>query len=187
MLKGPQINDLPEGYFYITAITKNQIKTLIQNSILNHYLFSEDLHEVEYKNIRYIMRLNTYRRDEIRSNRDSKISNIEKFIKVKNEFLNDPKHKRAQVSTAYNQLSKKCDKIGLNFIKPIFNQENRTIGMIDQEQKKEIELLDGCYCLITDLPNIISKDLIHTRYKGLSQVERFFRINRSFRIKRNLC
>ena len=134
------------------------------------------------------MRLNTYRRDEIRLNRDSMISNIEKFIKEKNEFLNDQKHKRAKVSTAYNQLSKKCDKISLNFIKPIFNQENRTIGiMIDQEQKKEIESLDGCYCLITDLPNIISKDLIHTRYKGISQVERAFRTNSSFRIKTNLC
>lgn len=176
MLKGPQIESLPKEYSYITAITRSQINTLIKNSVLNHDLFAEDLQEVEYENIRYIMRLNSYRREEIITNRTEKILRLESFIKEQNEFLTDPKHKRAKLSISYNKLRKKCEKINLNFIEPICDEKTRTIGIkIDHDKKKDLESLDGCYCLITNLPNTTNKDLIHTRYKGLAQVERAFR------------
>ena len=176
MLKGPQIQDLPDGYSYITAISKSQINRLISQGALLHDLFAENLHEIEHDNKRYIMRLNQYRREEIRSTRDEKILKLEKFIEESNKFLSDEKHKRAKVSTIFKKLVKKCEALNLSYILAIYDEVNRTIGIsIDQAKKLELESLDGCYCLITDLPKTVTKEIIHSRYKGLSQVERAFR------------
>ena len=176
MLKGHQISELPEGYSYITAISRTQVETLIKNGLLFHDLFCEDLHEVEHDNKRYIMRLNHYRRDEIRASREDKIHNIKEFVKEYNLFLADPKHKRSSISIAFKKLEKKCDKLNLSYVKPTYDEENITIAIeIDQEKKEEIEKLDGCYCLITDIPRTVTKEMIHSRYKGLSQVESAFK------------
>ena len=176
MLKGPQIQELPEGYSYITAISKRQISRLIAQNVFPHDLFAEDLHEIEYDNKRYIMRLNEYRREEISATRDEKILKLERFIEESNKFLSDAKHKRATVATAFKKLVEKCEKLNLSYVSAICDEVNRTISIaIDHEKKLELESLDGCYCLITDLPKTVTKEMIHSRYKGLSQVERAFR------------
>ena len=43
---------------------------------------------------------------------------------------------------------------------------------VDKEALCRAEELDGCYALKTDLPReVASKETIHDRYKGLSEVE----------------
>jgi transposase len=39
MIKIPQINDLPDGFHYLTAITKAQIDTLIDKKVIQMDLF----------------------------------------------------------------------------------------------------------------------------------------------------
>ena len=47
---------------------------------------------------------------------------------------------------------------------------------VDKEALCRAEELDGCYALKTDLPReVASKETIHDRYKGLSEVEWAFR------------
>jgi hypothetical protein len=46
MLKKPQIVSLPEGFRYLTAITKPQIRTLLEKGILQMELFEDALAEV---------------------------------------------------------------------------------------------------------------------------------------------
>jgi hypothetical protein len=44
--------------------------------------------------------------------------------------------------------------------------------------------LDGCYCLKTDLtPQQATKDTVHARYKGLSQVEWAFRTSKTVHLE----
>ena len=51
---------------------------------------------------------------------------------------------------------------------------------VDKEALCRAEELDGCYALKTDLPReVASKEIIHDRYKGLSEVEWAFRRERS--------
>jgi len=47
MIKIPQIENLPEGFHYITAITKPQIDSLIDRGVIQIGLFDEDVWDVE--------------------------------------------------------------------------------------------------------------------------------------------
>ena len=51
---------------------------------------------------------------------------------------------------------------------------------VDKEALCRAEKLDGCYVLKTDLPReVASKETIHDRYKGLSEVEWAFRTQKT--------
>ena len=53
MLKGPQINALPDDFRYVTALTKPQIRTQLKKGVLQFDLFSETVCEVEDAGVRY--------------------------------------------------------------------------------------------------------------------------------------
>lgn len=81
MIKSEQIENLNErDWYYITAITNPQIEKLREDKILQLELFEENLCEVEYDEIRYILRRNPERKQEIERSRDSKIEYINKKI-----------------------------------------------------------------------------------------------------------
>ena len=47
---------------------------------------------------------------------------------------------------------------------------------VDESKLKEISLLDGCYCLTTNLSvTEMDKESVHSRYKDLAMVEEAFR------------
>ena len=78
MFPQAQKDDLPEQISYISAIGKRQIKTLLKNEQLQMSLFDEDLQEVEIDQVRYILRCNSHRKEELADNRADKI----KFISI---------------------------------------------------------------------------------------------------------
>jgi transposase len=55
--------------------------------------------------------------------------------------------------------------------------DGRTLELqIDEQGKQDAELLDGCYCIESDVPSEhLTKDEIHDRYQDLQKVERNFR------------
>ncbi|MFH0939870.1 MAG: transposase [Planctomycetota bacterium] len=59
MIRNKQVAELPEGFHYITAITKPQIESLLKQGVIQMSLFDEDLAEVEtQQGIRYVLRCN---------------------------------------------------------------------------------------------------------------------------------
>ena len=68
MFPQSQKDQLPETISYISAISKRQIKTLLKNNQLQMSLFDEDLQEVEIDQIRYILRCNSLRKQELADN-----------------------------------------------------------------------------------------------------------------------
>ena len=58
MLKTTQIDELPEGFSYITGIGKPTIKRLEKEGVFQYSLFDEEVHEISHDDIRYIMRRN---------------------------------------------------------------------------------------------------------------------------------
>jgi hypothetical protein len=60
MIKSAQIDQLPQGIHYITAITKPQIDKLIDGDIIQMGLFDDRVCEVQSEGIRYIFRRNSY-------------------------------------------------------------------------------------------------------------------------------
>jgi transposase len=174
MIKIPQIKNLPKGFHYITAITKAQINSLIGQGVIQIGLFDEDIYEVQDNDMRYILRRNPIRVEEINNSRISKRKSVEKFLKMKNIYLKD--HSRAKVNVAIREVSKKIDKLKLDKWLKV-GSHGRTLKLeVDDAALEEVSSLDGCYVIKTDLPKeAADKQIIHDRYKDLAEVERAFR------------
>lgn len=174
MIKIPQIRNLPEGFHYITAITKPQINALMDQGVIQIGLFDEDVFEVEDHDIRYILRRNPVRVHEIHESRISKRTSVEKLVKKKNIYLYE--HKRAKVETAIKDVNKKIVQLKIHKWLRVRTRQRALELEVDNEALEEASRLDGCYVIKTDLPkDIADKQIIHDRYKDLAEVERAFR------------
>lgn len=73
MIKSRQIADLTEmGFHYITAITKAQIRTLLRSGAIQLELFDETLCEIGQDGVRYLLRRNPRRAEELEAQRQDK-------------------------------------------------------------------------------------------------------------------
>jgi transposase len=177
MLKKKQIDVLSEvDFYYITAITKPQIRTLMKADIIQMEMFGEQVHEVQQKGVRYILRRNPHRAKEIATTRLQKRQSIEQLVQHENIYLKE--HPRAQVSKAAERVQAKIQRLRIqSWLSVIPEPESRTLCLaVDEAILEQASLLDGCYVIKSDLPqSIADKQLIHDRYKELSEVERAFR------------
>lgn len=178
MIKSPQIKALPEGCSYITAIGKKEIATLINQSKLQLSLFDSKLCEImdQETSVRYILRLNPMRRDEIRKFRLQKIKKIFQEIKKRNEKLSTSK--RARIETARKSIYSKIQQYKLESIFELkeLDKKNRKVEVkLKRDMLSKIKELDGCYVIKSNVVNEVSKETIHQKYKDLKLVEDSFR------------
>jgi transposase len=177
MIKSKQIAELDSvDFYYITAITKPQIETLLQNNLISMSLFDSDVKEVEHEGIRYILRRNPERAKEICQNRLQKKTKIEKLCQKKNEYLRD--HKRAKPEVAMRAITTAIKKLKIeNWLsaEQLEGKGRELILKVNEERFSEESQLDGCYVIKSNLPGEVSKECIHERYKDLKFVEQGFR------------
>lgn len=175
MIKNKQIEDLTEeGFHYITAITKPQIKTLLNRQVLQMELFEETIAQVQDDQIRYILRKNPIRAEEIASNRRSKLEKVNALIEQKNDYLQE--HPRASGCVALREVNALAKKLKIHSWIEVSEQERSIALQMNQEALAQEAQLDGCYALKTDLKETqASKHCIHERYKDLAYVEKAFR------------
>ena len=182
MIKQQQIDMITSDDYkwnYITSITKAQIETLLDKKIFQLSMFDDELTEVIDGDIRYVLKRNAVRANEINNTRISKIRKIEEKIKLKNQYLQQ--HPKAMLSTAQNEINNlikrlKADKL----IYLVAEGRTLKINIATQDELKEISKLDGCYAIKTDVPNdMIDKETIHKRYKDLYLVEAAFRTEKT--------
>ena len=175
MLKSPQqeaLND--EDFHFITAITKAQIESLLKAAVFQIELFDEQLSEIETDGIRYILRRNPLRRDEIRTHREDMISKSKGLVTEQNRYLFE--HKRAKPEVALRKVRTYVSKRKLDKFCKVALEERKLSFREDKEQKAEHEKLDGCYVIKTDLEKgDATGKQIHDRYKDLAYVEQAFR------------
>jgi len=184
MIKSEQVEELGEyGFHYITAITKPQIETLIKSGVIQLNLFDQRLAEVLGDNgIRYVLRRNPARAEEIRKSREDKLKSLRKELSKQNEYLKE--HPLAKVATAMKRLNEKCHRLKLSgWITVSKDDRNLVLGIDDEALKKESKL-DGCYVLKSDLsPETATKEIIHNRYKDLCLVESAFRSSKTVNLE----
>jgi transposase len=178
MLKSASLSDLDEASFsYITAITKPQIEALIEADVLQIGLFDKNLCEVENGGIRYILRRNPARAEEIENARSRKLGNVKQLLKQQNIYLTE--HPGSFVKTALARVWAKIEQLKIEqWLSISVTEENaRCLQItIDEEKLLEVKRLDGCYVLKTDVSKERSeKEEIHERYKDLALVESAFR------------
>lgn len=174
MIKKTQIERLPEGFHYITAITKVQIEGLIKRGLIQITLFDVTLCEIEEEGTRYILRRNPWRAEEIEANRLSKQMKIEQLVEKTNKYLEE--HPQAKVSKAMERINKKIKLLIIDKWVSIDADERKLRMIVNKESLKEEAFLDGCYVIKTNLPKeSAAKEIIHERYKDLKMVESAFR------------
>jgi hypothetical protein len=176
MIKGQQIEDLVQhGVHYITAITKPQIEKLLRTGIFQMDLFDQELAEVlTEEGIRYVLRRNPVRAQEVRDTRHAKLTTLQAQVAKQNQYLTD--HPRANAQGAVQKLVARAKTLRIaDWVE--LTLEERTITLtIKTSAQQEAAKLDGCYVLKTDLtPQQAHKELVHDRYKDLASVEHAFR------------
>lgn len=175
MIKTGQIQDLTQaGFHYITAITKPQIKTLVKAGVLQMNLFDAALCEVSDEEVRYVLRRNPLRADEMAASRADKKASVERLRETLDRYLTE--HPRAKASTAERTVRAKISQLKLDAWLAV-EVEGRSLKLtVNQPVLDEVSRLDGCYVLKTDLPeSAATKQVIHDRYKDLAEVEQAFR------------
>jgi transposase len=174
MIKRAQIKELKEAqFYYITAITKPQIEKLLRTGIFQMELFEEEVCEVLHEGVRYLLRRNPKRVEEIVGNREEKKRAIERLCQKKNVYLSE--HPRAQVTPALNEVKGKIERLKIDRWLRVETDGSRLKLREDDEALAEEARLDGCYVIKSDLPQEIDKQTVHDRYKDLAEVEQAFR------------
>ena len=185
MIKNQQVEDLAEyGFHYITAITKPQIEALINQGVIQMTLFDQRLAEIKTDaGIRYILRRNPERMMEIRQSRASKLASLRQMVNKQNEYLTE--HPRAGAAVALRKINERCEKLKVSqWVEAVAVSDRKISLTTDQNVLAEIEKLDGCYVLKTDLKKkAASKETIHSRYKDLAQVEWAFRTSKTVQLE----
>lgn len=183
MIKGPQIEQLQADqdheFHYITAITKPQIEKLLREDKIEIDLFDQELGELQLQeSFRLILRRNPTRAKEIKQSREEKYQTLLKFVAEQNRYLQE--HARAKAAVAKRRIKAKSKLLKIDQW-TIVSYMDRTIRLSkDTEQLQEVEKLDGCYVLKTDIPaDKAIKEVIHDRYKDLAMVEWAFRTSKT--------
>jgi len=179
MIKNAQINELTSEDYkwnYLTTITKEQIQTLIKQDVIQLELFGNELVEIDDREngTRYILRRNPVRDIEIKQIRQTKIDSIISLAAEQDTYLAE--HKNAKLEVALRKITTKIEKFKLKKIISCTLNDNKLNLEIDTQAQEEIEKLDGCYVVKTDVPkDIVDMKILHDRYKDLSKVEFAFR------------
>jgi transposase len=178
MLKSTSVSELSElGFSYITAITKVQIETLIQQGFIEYGLFDITLCEIEQDGARYIYRRNPHRAEEIMCTRENKKKRVEKLLSERNLYLSQ--HCKARVEKALEIVKRKIKALKLESWLSVLISEGTSRELrlkVNEGKLEEQSRLDGCYVLKTDLSvEEMTKEDVHARYKDLAYVERAFR------------
>jgi Transposase DDE domain len=176
MIKSQQIEDLAkQGFHYITAITKPQIDKLLRTGTFQMELFEQELAEVlADEGVRYVLRRNPVRAQEVRDNRQAKLVTLQALVAKHNHYLTE--HPRANAQGALQKLVARAKTLRLSDWVELTLQERAVTLTVNASAQQEAAKLDGCYVLKTDLtPQQAKKELVHDRYKDLASVEHAFR------------
>lgn len=180
MIKSQQIEALHRvGFHYLTAITKPQIEKLLVQGAFQMELFDEDVAEVFLEEgVRYILRRNPKRAQEIAHSRQSKHLAVIRLVEERNRYLRE--HPKASLEKALNKVNAKCSALRIRDWLSVGSQDREILLHPITEALEECQKLDGCYVLKTDLVSRdFSKEMLHARYKDLAVVELAFRTSKT--------
>jgi hypothetical protein len=163
-----------EGFRYITALTDAQVRTLLQQGVLQPDLFDTHLCEAEHGDKRLVVRRNDTVRVREGRRRDDKLAQLQAKIDARNIFVATAC--RASASTGLATLQRWVKGHKLAKFVTLTLDEQVIVCTVDPEAMAEDALLDGCYILETDVPKaLMDAATVDGRYRDLQKVERNFR------------
>jgi transposase len=167
-----QLNEVQ--FRYISALTDPQIRKLIKHDVIQPDLFHEDVVEVEHGHKRLVLRCDPLTQRKERHRRADKIRALTERVAERNAFVAQSSRAKPQAGLKALQAWIRRHKLAA-FVELTLNDRTLEIHL-DEAKQAEAELLDGCYCIETDVAaeHMAAKD-VHDRYKDLQKVEQNFR------------
>jgi transposase len=163
-----------EGWKYITALTRAQIRTLLKSQVLQPDLFDTALHEVEHDGKRFILRRNEAIQTRARRRRDDKLQRLQEKLQSRNAFVANSS--RANPEAGLAQLQGWLKRHRLNGFVQLSLEGREIQCRIDEAARAESALLDGCYVLESTVSAAhMDAPTVDARYRDLQKVERNFR------------
>jgi hypothetical protein len=184
MIKSAQIEQLKEreGFYYITALTKPQIETLIHGGVVQLSWFDEKICEVESDGLRYVLRRNPQRVEDLKHSRQDKHSSVFRLMGKKNRYLAE--HPRAKMDVAQREVASKIVQLKLAGWLKVIAADRELRLEEDTQALAEASRLDGCYVVKSDLPKqYADAQTVHDRYKDLALVEQAFRTSKTVHLE----
>jgi len=175
MIKAKGKAQLDQAHFrYITALTNPQIRKLIKEDVVQPDLFDEQVVEVTHSGKRLVLRCDPATRSKERHRRDDKLQRLAARVAARNTFV--AQSARAEPEAGLRQLEQWARRHKLCAFVELTLNDRQIAVRIDERAKQDTALLDGCYCIESDVPakNLSTQD-VHDRYKDLQDVERNFR------------
>jgi transposase len=175
MIKAGGRERLKQAHFrYITALTDPQIRKLIHQNVIQPNLFDEHVGELSHEGKRLILRCDPATQRKERYRREDKIEQLKQIIEQRNAFVKQSK--RAQPESGLRSLQAWTKRHRIASYVELTLNESIIEWRVDEQRKNDDALLDGCYCIESDVqPAYLNKDEVHDRYKDLQKVERDFR------------
>jgi transposase len=175
MIKAKGKGQLEQAHFrYITALTKPQIRKLIKADVMQPDLFDEQVVEVTHGGKRLVLRCDPATRSKERHRREDKLRRLVERVTERNAFV--AQSARAKPEAGLRQLKQWAGHYKLSAFVELSLNDRAIELQIDEQAKQEAALLDGCYCIESDVPAAhLSTQDVHDRYKDLQAVERNFR------------
>lgn len=176
MLKTPGRQLLSEqGFRFVTALSDPQVRKLLSEGTLQMELFTEQVSEVTSpEGLRYILRRNPATLERHRARRADQLAKVQTKVEARNAWLE--KHPRASAEVSLKNAERWLQAYKLHSHVTARLEERRVVLEVSTECQREVELLDGCYAVISDVPaEKASAQQVWERYGDLQQVERDFR------------
>ncbi len=175
MIKAKGKDQLEQAHFrYITALTNPQIRKLIKADLIQPDLFDEQVVEVTHGGKRLVLRCDPATQRKERHRREHKLQRLAERLAERNAFV--AQSKRAKPEAGLKQLQQWARQHKLSAFVELTLNERAIEVQIDEQATDEAALLDGCYCIESDVSaDHLSPQDVHDRYKDLQQVERNFR------------
>src|SRR2546430_15486334 len=138
-------------------------------------LFEQELAEVlTEEGIRYVLRRNPVRAQEVRDTRHAKLATLQAQVAKQNQYLTD--HPRANAQGAVQKLVARAEKLRIADWGELTLEERALKLTVNASAQQGAAKLDGCYVLKTDLPPPQApKEMVHDRDHDLASVEQAFR------------
>jgi hypothetical protein len=138
------------------------VERLLKDNVLQLALFTAQVCEVEHKDIRYIVRRNPLRAEEVAAVRCDKQRTMEQWVAKKNAYL--AAHPRAQAAVALRECHTKLVRLKIDDWLTGAVEERTLCLRVHAEAQREAAKLDGCYVLKTDLPQAVAGTaVVHER------------------------
>ena len=129
-----------------------------------------------------MLRRNPVRAEELAASRQDKLTTLRTAGETANKYLRE--HPRAAAKTQLSKLKARAKTLHIDRFVQVAAEQRSVALTVDQEALTELARLDGCYALRTDLPKaVVSKDVVHDRYKDLTRVEWAFRDSKSVHLE----